>query len=38
MATAEPGARPRPVSIASRYVRTHAMDAVGAGERERYEY
>jgi hypothetical protein len=26
MATAEPGARPRPVSIACRYVRTHAME------------
>ena len=26
-ATEEPGARPRPVSIACRYVRTHAMSA-----------
>jgi len=36
MATAACGARPRPVSIARRYVRTHAMGAVGAVEQEQH--
>jgi hypothetical protein len=36
-ATSESGARPRPVSIACRYVRTHAMGAVGAVEQEQQQ-
>jgi hypothetical protein len=36
-ATSDAGARPRPVSIACRYVRTHAMGAVGAVEQEQQQ-